>query len=149
MTAEMVSKARHNLAKKTFNNIDFRLGEIENLPVADAVIISNCVINLSPNKKRVFEESYRVLKAAGRLAISDIVLTAELPVELNKDMILLTGCMSGASYIKTIKQQLKQAGFINIKIEEKDASRAFIRDWIAGSNIEDYIVSATIEAVKS
>ena len=151
MTPEMVSKARYNTAKTTFKNVDFRLGEIENLPVANTVIdviISNCVINLSPDKKRVFEESYRVLKSTGRLAISDIVLTAKLPEVLNKDMELLTGCMAGASYIEAIEQQLKQAGFIDIKVKPKDASKAFIRNWIADANIEDYIVSATIEAVK-
>jgi len=127
MTTEMVSKARHNASKANYHNVDFRLGEIENLPVADSVvdvIISNCVINLSPEKDKVFQESFRVLKSGGRLAISDIVATAELPDDLKKDMALFTGCMTGASLIKEIEKMLKAAGFDAIKIQPKDESRA-------------------------
>lgn len=151
MTSEMVSKARSNAAKTDHKNVEFRLGEIENLPVADAVIdviISNCVINLSPEKARVFQESFRVLKPGGRLAISDVVATAELPEKLKRDMALFTGCMAGASPITDIENMLKDAGFEEIKIEPKDKSREFIRDWVPNSNIENYIVSATIEAIK-
>ena len=151
MTPEMVSKARENAEKAGYANVDFRLGEIENLPVADAVIdviISNCVINLSPEKARVFQESYRVLKPGGRLAISDVVATAELPEKLKNDMALVTGCMSGASEITEIETMLRDAGFEAIAIRPKDESREFIRKWVPESKIEDYVVSATIEAIK-
>ena len=151
MTPEMIGKARKNAEKAGSNNIDFRLGEIENLPVADGiidVIISNCVINLSPEKGRVFEEAFRVLRPGGRLAISDVVATAELPDELKHDLKLYTGCIGGASSIKTLETILQDTGFLDIRIQPKDESRKFIRNWVQGSNIEDYIVSATIEAVK-
>lgn len=151
MTPEMVSKARANAEKAGYRNVDFRLGEIENLPVADAVIdviISNCVINLSPEKAKVFQESFRVLKPGGRLAISDVVATAELPENLKSDMTLFTGCMSGASSITDIEKMLKDVGFEDIAIKPKDESREFIRNWAPGRKIEDYVVSATIEAIK-
>ncbi|WP_423907314.1 arsenite methyltransferase [Candidatus Spongiihabitans sp.] len=151
MTHEMLSKARKNAADAGYGNVDFRLGEIENLPVADSsvdVIISNCVINLSPEKAKVFRESLRVLKPGGRLAISDVVATAELPEKFKNDMALFTGCMSGASSIKAIETMLKDAGFDEIAIKPKDESRDFIRNWVPDSKIEDYVVSATIEAIK-
>ena len=94
MTFEMVTKARNNAFENNYNNVDFRLGEIENLPVADNsvdVIISNCVINLSPNKQRVYDEAYRVLKEGGRLAISDIVLMKDLTDEMKEDEKLYCG----------------------------------------------------------
>lgn len=152
MTPKMVSKARANAEKAGYTNVDFRLGEIENLPVADAVIdvvISNCVINLSPEKAKVFQESYRVLKPGGRLAISDVVATAELPEKLKSDMALFTGCMSGASLITEIEAMLKDAGFEAIALNPKDESKEFIQNWVTDSKIEDYVVSATIEAIKS
>jgi arsenite methyltransferase len=151
MTPTMVSKARNNLANSKFKNINFRLGEIEHLPVADDsidVIISNCVINLSPDKKQVFKDAYRVLKKGGRLAISDIVATAVLPKHIKEDMALFTGCMAGASQINDIEKMLATAGFKNIKIKPKDKSREFIKHWAKNSKIEDFVVSATIEAVK-
>jgi len=151
MTPAMVSKARENVDKTGFSHIDFRLGEIENLPVSDSivdVIISNCVINLSPEKEKVFNESFRVLKPGGRLAISDVVTTAELPMEIKEDISALTGCVSGASGISDIENMLINAGFDGIEIKSKDESRAFIRNWQPDSKIEDFIVSATIEAVK-
>ena len=151
MTPEMISKARRNAEKAGLENVDFRLGELENLPVADGivdVIISNCVINLSPEKNRVFSEAFRVLKSGGRLAISDVVKTAEMPDTVKKDMAMYTGCITGASSITELESMLKQAGFENIRVRPKDESRAFIRDWAPGSKIEDYIVSATIEAEK-
>ncbi len=149
MTPEMISKARQNTVKAGFNNVEFRLGEIENLPVADNtidVIISNCVINLSPAKQKVFNEAFRVLKTGGRLAISDIVATAVLPEALQKNLALLTGCMSGASHIDDLESMLKTAGFTQISIKPKEESKQFIRRW--GSKIEDFVVSANIEAVK-
>jgi ubiquinone/menaquinone biosynthesis C-methylase UbiE len=151
MTAEMVSKARQYKTKGGYANVDFRLGEIENLPVADAsvdVIISNCVINLSPDKAQVFRDAFRVLKSGGRLAISDILATAPMPPSVREDLELHAGCVAGASLIDDVKNGLRAAGFVNIRIEPKPQSRDFIREWFAGSCIEDYVVSATIEAVK-
>lgn len=151
MTAEMVSKARNNASKNHFTNVEFRLGEIEHLPVADGivdVIISNCVINLSPNKNRVFQEAYRVLKEGGRLAISDIVTTARLPEALQADMQLYSGCVSGASTIEELTESMKQAGFKNISIMPKDDSKEFIKEWAPEHKVEEYIVSAIIQAEK-
>jgi len=151
MTPDMVSKARANAAKGGYSNTEFRLGEIEHLPVADNTvdaIISNCVINLSPDKPQVFRDAFRVLKSGGRLAISDIVASAELPEEARRDLALYTGCMAGASLIGDLEVMLQAAGFAGIRIQPKDASRAFIREWAPGRSIEDYVVSANIEAVK-
>ncbi len=151
MTPEMITKSRRNAENSGLKNVDFRLGELENLPVADAivdVIISNCVINLSPEKEKVFREAFRVLKPAGRLAVSDIVAPAELPEEVQKDMSLLTGCIAGASSIRMLELMLQRTGFINIRITPKDESKTFIQNWVPGSKIEDLVVSATIEAIK-
>lgn len=151
MTPDMVSKARANALKGGYANVEFRLGEIENLPVADGtvnVIISNCVINLSPDKQQVFRDAFRVLKPGGRLAISDIVATAELPEEARHDLAFYTGCMAGAATIIELETMLRTAGFGKVAITPKDASRAFIKDWVPGRKIEDFIVSAQIEAVK-
>lgn len=151
MTPEMVSKARENAAKTEFRNVEFRLGEIEHLPVADNsvdVIISNCVVNLSPDKQLVFDDAFRVLKCGGRLAISDVVATAELPDDVKNDLALLSGCVAGASLVSDVEAMLKKSGFKNIRLQPKDESREFIRTWAPGRKIEDYVVSATIEAVK-
>lgn len=152
MTPEMISKARTNASKGGFSNTEFRLGEIEHLPIADQsvdVIISNCVINLSPDKPQVFREAFRVLKPGGRLAISDIVLTTELPEKIKNDLDAYSGCVSGASAIDELKLFLLQSGFTEVTIEPKDESRSFIKDWVLGANIEDYIVSAVIRGVKA
>ncbi|MHC4596585.1 MAG: arsenite methyltransferase [Planctomycetota bacterium] len=151
MTPEMVSKARENAAKSEADNIEFRLGEIEHLPVADNsvdVIISNCVINLSPDKPRVYEEIYRALKSGGRLAVSDIVATAPLPDDIRKDLELYAGCVAGASQVGEIESMLKQAGFVDIRVKPIDASRELIREWAQDRPVADFIVSATIEAIK-
>lgn len=151
MTPEMVSKARENAEKGGFTNTDFRLGEIEHLPVADStidVIISNCVINLSPEKEKVFAEAFRVLKPGGRLAISDVVSSVELPDKQKNDLSLYSNCIAGASSIDELHTLLNKAGFSEISIEPKDKSREFIKDWAPGIGIENYVVSATIEAVK-
>ncbi|WP_342562268.1 arsenite methyltransferase [Paenibacillus sp. FSL R7-0345] len=152
MTPEMISRARENAIKGKFNNTEFRLGEIEHLPVGDNsvnVIISNCVINLSPDKQQVFHEAYRVLQPGGRLAISDIVTTAELPPEIKNDLDeLYSGCISGASSIADVEQMLHESGFSEISIEPKDDSRTFIKDWVPGANVDQYIVSAVIKARK-
>ncbi|UCH31268.1 MAG: arsenite methyltransferase [Candidatus Bathyarchaeota archaeon] len=122
MTPEMIDKARKNARKGEYRNVEFRLGEIENLPVADEtvdVIISNCVINLSPDKKRVFEEAFRVLKPGGRIMVSDIVLLKELPEAIKNSVAAYIGCLSGAiirdDYIETIKQ----ASFKKVEIIEE------------------------------
>lgn len=151
MTPEMVSKARENAVKAGLGNVEFRLGEIENLPVADDavdVIISNCVINLSPEKANVAKEAFRVLKQGGRLAITDIVATAPLPEKVKKNLELYTGCVAGASQVDQLKSMLKEAGFTNIRIKPIDESRDLIRGAAPGGNIEDFVISASIEAVK-
>lgn len=151
MTPTMISKARNNASKGKFNHVEFRLGEIENLPLADNmvdVIISNCVINLSPDKPRVFTEAFRVLKEGGRLAISDVVASTDLPDEIREDLQLYSGCMAGASKISELEKILAASGFIDVKIAPKDESKDFIKDWAPGRGVEDYVLSATIEAVK-
>ncbi|WP_295542726.1 arsenite methyltransferase [uncultured Thiohalocapsa sp.] len=152
MTPDMLSKARQNAARGQYTNVEFRLGEIEYLPLADAsadVILSNCVINLSPDKPQVFREAFRVLKPGGRLAISDVVATVELPEAMRQDEQLIAGCMGNASLIEELEQMITAAGFSGVRIAPKDESRAFIRDWAPGRGVEDYVVSATIEAVKA
>lgn len=151
MTPDMVSKARANALKGQYENMEFRLGEIEHLPIADGVadaVISNCVINLSPNKPQVFRDAFRVLKAGGRLAISDVVATVELPEEMRNDAGLISGCMGNASLIVDLEEMMRAAGFEQIRIQPKDESKEFIKDWAPGQNVTDYVVSATIEAVK-
>jgi SAM-dependent methyltransferase len=151
MTPEMITRSKENAENGGVENVDFRLGELENLPVADGIIdvvISNCVINLSPEKERVFQEAFRVLKPGGRLAISDIVSTAELPDDMRNDLALHVGCIAGASTIRELESMLLRTGFENIRITPKAESKVFIRDWIPGSKVEDYVLSATIEAVK-
>jgi len=151
MTPDMVSKARANASKLGAANVDFRLGEIEHLPVADAsvdVILSNCVVNLSPDKGAVFRDAFRVLKAGGRLAISDVVATAALPPNLRDDVGAFTGCVAGAIDVTTVEQLLADAGFTNVRVHVKPESREFIRDWMPDTGIEHYVASATIEATK-
>lgn len=151
MTAEMVAKARANAARAGIDNVEFRLGEIEHVPVADSsvdVIMSNCVINLSPDKQAVFDDAFRVLKPGGRLAISDVVAKAAMPEALSKSVAALAGCIAGAALIDDLKFMLSSSGFTQIEITTNDASREFIRDWLPGSGAEDYVVSAIIQAVK-
>ncbi len=151
MTADMISKSRGHAVKGAFNNVEFRLGEIEHLPVADDsvdVVISNCVINLSPDKAQVLHECYRVLKNGGRLAISDVVASAELPEDMRNDPYLHSACVAGALLIDEFEALLLDAGFTHIRINPKDESREFIKDWAPDSGVEDYIISASIEAVK-
>jgi SAM-dependent methyltransferase len=151
MTADMVSKARANAVQAGLSNVDFRLGEIEHLPVADQsvdVILSNCVINLSPDKAQVFRDAFRVLKPGGRLAITDMVATAPLPDAVRHDVDLLTGCVAGAAVVDDLARMLAAAGFTAIRIQPRDASCAVIREWAPGTKIEDVVVSTTIAAVK-
>jgi SAM-dependent methyltransferase len=119
MTPEMLDRARSNAKKGNYTNVEFRLGEIENLPVADNsvdVVISNCVINLSTSKKRVFEEAYRVLSSKGRLMVSDIVLLKELPKVIRKDMEAYAGCIAGAEMKDKYLELMRKAGFKEVKV---------------------------------
>jgi SAM-dependent methyltransferase len=152
MTPDMVAKARANARKGSHDNVEFRLGEIEHLPLADAsvdVIISNCVINLSTDKPGVFREAYRVLKRGGRLAVSDVVATARLPDGIRNDLALYSTCVAGAVDVAAIEKMLAEAGFIEIRIAPREESRELIREWAPGRNLEDYVLSAAIEAKKS
>lgn len=151
MTPEMVSKARLNAIKGGFTNVEFRLGEIEHLPVADTsvdVIISNCAINMSLDKQQVFKEAYRVLRQGGRLAVSDVLATAELPDEMKKDLAGLAGCYAGAEQADKVERMLRQAGFTHISLQPMDNSREILQSWQSGKSIEEYVASYKIEAKK-
>lgn len=151
MTPEMISRARANAARVGASNVEFRLGEIERLPVADGevdVILSNCVINLSPDKAAVFREAARVLKPGGRLAIADVVATAPVPDALRRDLALHAGCVAGAATADEVAAMLRAAGLAEVRVEVRPESREFIRDWFPGLGAEDFIASATIEAVR-
>ena len=151
MTPEMIRLSRENAEKSGYSNIEFRLGEIEHLPVADAsvdVIISNCVINLSLEKEQVFKDAFRVLKHGGRLSITDIVATAELPENIKQDLSMMAGCISGAENTDKLKKMLENAGFSNIKMLPKDNSKQILNTWAPGRNIEEYVASFIIEAQK-
>jgi SAM-dependent methyltransferase len=151
MTPDMVSKARANAAAGQWEQVEFRLGEIEHLPVADAsvdVILSNCVINLSPDKGQVFREALRVLRPGGRLAISDVVALGELPASFKEDMAVYAGCVSGAIPVVEVERLLREAGFHEVRVEVKEESRTFIKDWFPGTQAEAYVASAAIEAIK-
>ena len=120
MTPPMIEKARENAERDGYSNVEFRLGEIENLPVADStvdLIISNCVINLSVNKKRVFEEAFRTLKPGGRLMVSDIVLLEELPKEIRESMDSYSACVSGALQREEYLGAIRDAGFEEVSVE--------------------------------
>jgi len=153
MTPEMISKARKNAEKMGAKNVEFRLGEIEHLPVADNgadLIMSNCVINLSPDKLKVYREAYRILKPAGRLSISDVLATAALPAKIRNNLALVAACVGGAVTFEDTKKMLTQAGFQSIKITAHDNSRDLTSVWDPdkSENSLDYVVSAYIEAVK-
>lgn len=151
MTPEMVYMARENARKGVMSNVDFRLGEIENIPVADEsidVIMSNCVINLSPDKPQVFRETYRILRPGGRISVSDVVAMAPLPDNIKNDLALLSGCISGAATVGDIEQMLYDAGFENISVQPKEESRELVNQWQPDGRLGDYVLSATIEATK-
>jgi SAM-dependent methyltransferase len=151
MTPDMIRLARRNAQKAGVANVEFRLGEIEHLPVADAsvdVILSNCVINLSADKPQVFREAFRALRRGGRLAVSDVVASAEIPAEVKADLASYSSCVAGAVSADALRAMLAEAGFADIRIRPKDESREFIKDWSPGAGVETYAISATIEAVK-
>jgi len=151
MTHEMMKKARQNAAKISATNVEFRLGELEHLPVADSTadaILSNCVINLVPDKAQVFREAFRVLKPGGRLAISDVVNTAPLTPELQADTALLCGCIAGAAPVEGIERGLAQAGFVDVRVTPQPESRELVASWAPGRGIESFVASANVEARK-
>ncbi len=151
MTPEMIEKARANARKMGADTVQFRLGEIEKLPVEAGtvdVILSNCVVNLSPDKRAVFQEAFRVLKPGGRLAIADVVAIAPIAPELRTAAMAISGCVGGAEEVTTIEALLQEAGFTQVRTSVKHESRAFIADWLPGSGAENYVASATIEAIK-
>ncbi len=151
MTSSMLTKARANTSRGGYQNVEFRLGEIEALPVGDAtvdLILSNCVINLSPEKGRVFREAFRVLKPGGRLAIADIVATRPLPAELRAKLAAIGACIGGATLIDELRQLLADAGFARVEIVAKESSRAYIREWTEDASAADFVVSAMITAYK-
>lgn len=149
MTPEMIGKARENAAKANLANVEFRLGEIEHLPVADNcvdVIISNCVINLSPEKSQVFAEAFRVLKESGRIAISDVVALQPFPEEMLNSPEALCSCVSGAVSVENLEKAIRSAGFSKVSIELKPESRELIKTWFPEA--EKYVCSAAIKATK-
>jgi len=146
MTEEMVNRAKATSVKHGYKNVEFRLGEIENLPIEDGsvdVVISNCVINLSPDKEKVFQEAYRVLKIGGRIMISDIVTEGELPDEVKKSFDAWAGCVAGAlqktQYIKTIRA----AGFRKVRIASESTYNIDI-----SQELREKIISVQVEAYK-
>jgi SAM-dependent methyltransferase len=151
MTPAMVERARENVADNDVDNVEFRLGEIEHLPVADGVVdvvISNCVVNLSPNKSQVFREAYRVLRPGGRLAISDVVETAPMPGDVRADPESVAACVAGASTVSDLEAMLEAAGFVDVAVEPTEDSEEVIREWDDDRDVSEYVVSATIEGRK-
>lgn len=151
MTPPMLLKARQAASEGGFVNVEFRLGEIEHLPVANDtvdVIISNCVINLSPDKPQVLRDAWRVLKDGGRLAISDVVTIGDMPESVRKDLDAYAGCIAGSVPASLYEEMLIEAGFSKVEICVNEASGEFIKDWFPGTGVEEYARSATIEAIK-
>ena len=167
MTPEMVRKARQNAAafreKTGLDNVDFRLGEIEHLPVADAsvdVVVSNCVINLSPDKPQVWREMYRMLKPGGRVAVSDLALLQPLPEAIRQSVAALVGCIAGAVLAEETRQMAAEAGFVEITLTSKPEAIDHMTDWNdplyrnvlealpAGHRMSDFVTSMDIAARK-
>jgi arsenite methyltransferase len=151
MTPEMIALARGNATKVGLDYVDFRLGDIEHLPVDDAavdVIMSNCVINLAPDKPAVFREAFRVLAPGGRLAISDMVAVGDLPAAIANDPAAYTGCIAGAAPIAELERMIADAGFQRVRVSVQAPSRELVEDWSPGSGAGQVVASALIEAVK-
>lgn len=165
MTPQMLDRAREAARRSGLPNVEFRLGEIEHLPLADAsadVVISNCVINLSPNKRQVFREAFRVLRSGGRVAVSDIVLLVDLPPALRSDLGLYAGCVGGALRKEQYLGAMEKAGFRDIRVVSERAAGELIIDeaqverLAEGSGLSreelrqlaEKVVSVHVEAVK-
>lgn len=151
MTPEMVAKARANARKGGYTQVEFRLGEIEALPVADAsvdVILSNCVINLCPDKRPVYREAFRVLKPGGRIAVSDVVARAELPEDVKRDLALHSGCLAGATPHSELIAILQEAGFTDVAVRAKGNSDEVITSWDAKQGFENQVFAAEVTATK-
>ena len=152
MTPEMIALARANAAKVGLDYVDFRLGDIEHLPVDDAsvdVIMSNCVINLAPDKPAVFREAFRVLAPGGRLAISDMVAVGDLPAAIASDPAAYTGCIAGAAPVAELERMIAEAGFQRVRVSVQAQSRELVEEWSPGSGADQVVASALIEAVKA
>jgi SAM-dependent methyltransferase len=163
MTLEMIEKARDNAKKNGVENVEFRPGEIENLPVEDSsvgVVISNCVINLSADKPSVFREIYRVLKPGGRVAISDIALLKQLPQKIRENAEAYVGCLAGAVLVDEYKRLVESSGLKDVKITEKRVSaccetetqdplgQAIFEGLEEGESLEGFVVSLYVEGRK-
>jgi SAM-dependent methyltransferase len=151
MTPAMIAKARANARKSGFANVEFRLGEIEALPVADNfvdLVISNCVVNLSPEKPRVFREAFRVIKSGGRLAIADVVATKPLPERIRTQLTAIGACIGGAAPVDDLKVMLNDAGFVRVEIMPRDETRRLITQWTENGDAGEFVVSAFITAYK-
>jgi arsenite methyltransferase len=152
MTPEMISKARKNAVSGNYQNVEFRLGEIEHLPAGDSTVdavISNCVINLSPSKLQVYKEAHRVLKPGGRLAVADMVALQPLPDDLKNDLAAYTGCLAGAELVSQLETWLSEAGFERVQMKVRQKSRDFIQSDAIQGKLDDYIASADVTAFKS
>lgn len=152
MSADMIQLARTNASKHRAGNVEFRLGEIEHLPIQDEtadVVMSNCVINLSPDKPAVYREAFRVLRAGGRLAITDVVALRPLPPELADDVAAMCGCVAGAADLHQLRALLAEIGFTNVQVEVLPGSREVIAGWAPGRGFEEHVASARISATKS
>jgi SAM-dependent methyltransferase len=151
MTAEMIALARRNATKVALGNVEFRLGDIERLPVGDAsvdVVMSNCVINLAPDKPAVFREAFRVLAPGGRLAISDMVAIGDLPAAMASDPVAYTGCLAGAASVDALERMIAEAGFERVRVSVQTQSRALVEDLSPATGAAEVVRSALIEAVK-
>ena len=151
MTPEMVAKARANAKRSGFAQVEFRLGEIEALPVADGivdVVISNCVINLCPDKRPVYREAFRVLKPGGRVTVSDVIAREELPEEVKRDLALHSGCLAGATLLDELEAILRDAGFVDIVIRPKSNSAEVIESWDAVASVGTKVFAAEVNARK-
>ena len=147
-TPEMIHRARRTAKENGYENVEFRLGEIEHMPLHDSmadVVISNCVINLSPDKEQVFREAFRVLKPGGKLAVSDIVLLEELPEEIQKDLRAWSECVSGAVSEKAYIGAMKMAGFEKIKVEDRAVySHELLKDYLQTVNLSEKTLKADL-----
>lgn len=149
MTPEMLARAWTNASKGGYTNVEFRQGQIEALPVADQsvdVVISNCVVNLSPDKPAVYREVFRVLRPGGRVAIADVLAREALSPEQTRDLDLLTGCIAGAAPVDSVRAWLLAAGFVDVEIREKPGSDALIQSWAPEHPLARAVLSATVEA---